>query len=217
MRCLQAVLVCEGPSDEWFLPVLLQRATHLLCLESFPGDVDVRDVRVLGADHQRPEEIAKAVIRERDAFDVLVYHHDGSPHRKAVEKIDEVRRALEDAGSREPFVPVVPVVETEAWILADPEALATVLSVPVARVRELLPQQPKQAEQQADPKELLRLVMRTLVRRHRRAKPDGDSMERYFSELAEIIDVSLLREVPAFADWWTSMAGALERLGFRYG
>ncbi len=211
------MLVCEGPSDEWFLPVLLQRATHQLCLEHFPGGVDVGDVRVLAVDHQRPDDIARAVARESGAYDVLLYHHDGFPQRTAAAKVDEVRRAIVEAGSTELFVPVVPVVETEAWVLADPDALARVLSVPVARVRELLPRQPKQVEQQADPKELLRLVMRSLVRRHRRARPDGDSMERYFSELAEIIDLDRLRDVPAFADWWKSMAEALIRLGFRYG
>ncbi|MCG5214411.1 DUF4276 family protein [Streptosporangium soli] len=217
MRCLQSVIICEGPSDEWFLPVLLQRAMDLLCLETFPGDVDVRDVRVLAADHQRPEALAATATREHGAFDVLFYHHDGFPSRTAADKIEAVRQALSLVGVREAFVPVVPVMETEAWILADPETLAMVLSVPVEKVRALLPAQPKLVERRSEPKELLRLVMRTLVRRHRRARPDGHDVERYFSELAENVNIGLLREVPAFAEWWRAMTQAMERLGFRHG
>ncbi|PZG54117.1 hypothetical protein C1I98_04920 [Spongiactinospora gelatinilytica] len=217
MRSLQSVLVCEGRTDEWLLPVLLQRATHAICLETFPGDVEVRDVRVLRADHQIPAEIVAAVLRERGAFDVLLYHHDGAPRRTAEQKIAEVRAALDKAGVTEDCVSVVPVRETEVWILADPRTLAMALSVPEDRVRALVPAQATQAEGVPDPKAVLGQVMRSLVRRHRRVRPDGDDVERYFSEIAENLNIPLLREVPAFGDWWNEMVRALDRLGFRYG
>lgn len=217
MRVLSCILACEGESDGWFLPPLLQRAIDDLCLDRFPGTVDVRDIRRISADVQKPAEVVAASCAERGAFDVLLYHHDGYPRQIADEKIDEVVRALGAAGVGEAFVPVVPVMETEAWMLADCDALARVISASRAAVAAELPPQARLVEKQEQPKEALRRVIRSTVRRHRRARPDSDDMRRYFAALAEEIDIGLLRDVPAFARWWNDMATALDRLGYRHG
>ncbi|MFC0862520.1 DUF4276 family protein [Sphaerimonospora cavernae] len=215
MRYLTCVLVCEGVSDRWVLPVLLQRATDQLCGEACLEAVEIAEIRCLSVDHQRPEMVVEAVGRERGSFDLLFYHHDGFPRRKAADKIEAVRRALVESGTDEPLVPVVPVKETEAWLIADPDALADVLSVPLSKVCELVPGRPDLIEDQDDPKRVLVEVLGSIVRRHRRTRPDGAEVERYFTALAESIDIDRLRKVPAFAAWRHAMENALQVLGYR--
>ncbi|GAB3129689.1 hypothetical protein GCM10027161_00660 [Microbispora hainanensis] len=47
MRSLSCVLIREGPSDDWFLPILLRRALEDLVIESFPACREVQEVRSL--------------------------------------------------------------------------------------------------------------------------------------------------------------------------
>ncbi|MBE3007691.1 AAA family ATPase [Microbispora sp. NEAU-D428] len=61
MRSLSCVLIREGPSDDWFLTILLRRALEDLVIESFPACREVQEVRSLPkAGNRSPEP--KAVI-----------------------------------------------------------------------------------------------------------------------------------------------------------
>ncbi|WP_327047610.1 hypothetical protein OG320_06915 [Microbispora sp. NBC_01189] len=70
MRSLSCVLVREGPSDDWFLPILLRRALEELVIENFPACREVQEVRPLPeAGNQHPETVIKASELERGTAD----------------------------------------------------------------------------------------------------------------------------------------------------
>lgn len=210
-RYLVCALICEGNSDLWFLPGLLKRGVEHLCQEGVGCAVEVEVVPV-AADHQRPGRIVDA-LAATDRFDVLLYHHDGAPTVAAEAKIEEVRRTVLES-RREPMVPVVPLRETEAWLIADPGALALALGLAPPMLAGRLPKRPRDVEAVADPKALLNEITGLGLRRTGREKL-RDRRPGLFAELADRVDLDVLRQVPSFARWWTDMTNALETLGYK--
>lgn len=209
-RYLLALLVCEGASDEWFLPVVLRRAIQRLC-DGGPDEVQV-EVEVVRADHQRPQTIIDT-LNPVHRFEVLLYHHDGAPAATAHSKIDEVRRAV-TAVRREPFVAVVPVRETEAWLLADCEALLCAVGKGALPLLVLEVSRAKDVEGLADPKHTLNAALRMGAgRRASGSKLQADRPDIY-AAVAANLDLDRLRQVPSFQRWWDEMAQALEKMGF---
>ncbi|WP_194921003.1 DUF4276 family protein [Catenulispora rubra] len=211
IRFLLAVLVCEGASDEWFLPVLLRRAIQRLC---DGGRVEVQvEVEVAAADHQRPDTIIDA-LDELPRFDVVLYHHDGAPAASAQAKVEEVRRDV-TAVRREPFVAVVPVRETEAWLLADVATLARAVGVPSAVVIEATAARAKDVEGVADPKKALNSLAATAAGRRRSGSRLQAERPDLYAAVAADLDLDRLRQVPSFERWWDEMAQALEKMGYQ--
>jgi hypothetical protein len=210
-RHLVCHLVCEGNSDRWFFPPLFKRAVEALC-QGRNGPVVEVEVSPLWADHQRPDDILRA-LAAADRFDVLLYHHDGAPVASAEAKVAEVTEAVR-AVRKEPVVPVVPLRETEAWLIADPDALADALGLAPAVVAGLLPTRPRDSEAVFDPKALLNEAARATGRRGS-AERFRDRRPGLFADLADRIDLTRLRQVPSFERWWTDMNAALDHLGYQ--
>jgi hypothetical protein len=146
-------------------------------------------------------------------FEVLLYHHDGAPAATAQAKVDEIRRDV-TAVRREPFVAVVPVRETEAWLLADHAAVEHAVgrqAIPL-----LLVEVPRatDVEALADPKKTLNTAIAYAAgRRASGSKLQADRPDVY-ADIATNLDLDLLRRVPSFQCWWDEMAQALEKMGF---
>jgi hypothetical protein len=209
MRSLSCVLVREGPSDDWFLPIVLQRALQDLCRERFPACGEIQDIRPLPeAGNQHPGSVVAAVSAELGTFDVALYHHDGAPPGKSDAVIKRMREAWR---FREPLVTVVPVRETEAWLLADSEAIRSAL-----RVRKFpdLGVEPERVHSVRSPKERFEAIVREIA--GRRAASDH-SIRDYVTRVGANVRIDMLRRVPAFELWWNEMSDALEGLGYQHG
>jgi hypothetical protein len=216
MRVLSCVLVREGISDEWFLAPLLRRAIEQLCAEEFNGVVEVLPVFCMKADTQRPSTVIDTAADLRGTFDVLLFHRDGAPRPKSEEVIQRMSEAWQSSSANEPLVAVVPVRETEAWALADPDALRRVLALPPRVMAEFAADMRGTVEQLHDPKERLARVIGAATGT-KKPNEHTEFQQDFLDRLAERIQIARLRELPSFACWWTDMTNALENLGFRYG
>ncbi|MEU8267621.1 DUF4276 family protein [Sphaerisporangium sp. NPDC049002] len=212
MRSLSCVLVREGISDDWYLPILLRRALEVMVVERFPGCREVQEVRSLPeAGNQHPDPVLKSLEQERGTFDVVLFHHDGAPAAKSDEVIGRMRKTWEDSTFTEPLVAVVPVRETEAWLLADYGALVKVLGR--QRLAARLVSGPA-VESCRDPK----AVLEGLLKDEAGMNPGRRGVLRgFFVSVAETADISEMRKVPAFRQWWNDMIEALEGLGYQHG
>lgn len=211
MRSLACVLIREGPSDDWFLPILLRRAVEALALESFPACREVQEIRSLPqAGNQHPASVLDAVAAEHGTFDVLLYHHDGAPPGKSDPVIRRMREAWAASRFAEPLVAVVPMRETEAWLLADRPALLRVLNV-----RKLAGDfvSGGMVENCSDPKR----VVAGLLREAGFDPGRSGVLRNFYTAVAETADIDALRKVPAFRQWWNDMTEALEGLGYQHG
>lgn len=212
MRSLSCVLVREGPSDDWFLPIVLHRALQDMCRDRFPSCGEIQEIRSLPkAGNQHPDSVLAALAEEIGTFDVVLYHHDGAPRSKSDQVIKRMCEAWSSAGFREPLVSVVPVRETEAWLLADVEAIRKTL-----RVHKLpeLGFDPDRVHSVLDPKKEFEAIVRQVAGRKATSE---HGIRDYVTRIGATVQIDVLRKVPAFEQWWDEMIDALEGLGYRHG
>ncbi|SNY12270.1 DUF4276 family protein [Paractinoplanes atraurantiacus] len=210
MRYLASALISEGVSDDRFLPFLLYRALEEICLTRFEDPVDVDQVTVLRHLQRPPNvpEILGLVEENADTFHLVFVHRDRGANADRVR--DEWIAPLIKAWGRsrsERLVPVVPVRETEAWLLADGAALRAALGVQWSDAEMGVPARPKDVEAIADPK----IPIGRLARRR------GRPIEDFFEEIAESISLDVLRKVPSFDAFEQQTVEALADMGYRRG
>lgn len=208
MRYLSTALLSEGVSDDQVLPNLLGRALTELC-EAEAIEVEVAEVQPL-RNRPGPSSIDEAIAmveRNNGAFSIIFYHRDqgANPERVRKEWLEPLRQRWADR--KEQLVAVVPVRETEAWLLADGQALRKALGIPWTDAEMGLPPNPRQVEQIADPKKVLNDVTRRVSR----------SVGDHLGRLGDYVDLGRLQQVPAYRRWWDDTRDALTALGYRPG
>jgi hypothetical protein len=206
MRYLAAGLIAEGVTDDRFLRPLLSRGLEEVCAREFDESVEVSDVQVLRERVGPPAvgEILALAEGQCGSFVIIFAHRDrGANHSVRDEWIDPLRNLW--ALRKERLVMVVPVRETEAWMLADGDALRAVLRVAWPDIQLGVPTQPRKVEEIADPKQVLGRLEARVSR----------SFDAYFDRLGEEVSIDALRQVPAFGQWWEDTCSALDDVGFR--
>jgi hypothetical protein len=149
------VLVGEGPSDEGLIPHL-----ENLCIELGASEVTgiSPDFQRLGKPFRRTTlDRLQAALRLEPTANLLFVHRDADSLDSAA-RYEEIRDAVDQCRVRKPYVPVVPVQETEAWLLLDEAAIRTVAGHPKGKRPLDLPR-PRHVESIADPKEKLKLAL----------------------------------------------------------
>ncbi|MEO3745461.1 DUF4276 family protein [Plantactinospora sp. B5E13] len=207
MRYLTSALVSEGVTDDQFLPRLLGRALTELCLTEFDDVVEVADVQPLRR-RKGPcsvEEVIELVELNANSFSVVFFHHDqgAAAERLQLEWLGPLQRLWGERVER--LVAVVPIRETEAWLLADGVALRTALGVRWSDAEMGLPAHPKDVERIDDPKRILNGVLRRVSR----------SIDDHYGQLGELVSLDRLQLVPAYRRWWSDTRKALTELGYR--
>ncbi|MEM9291233.1 MAG: DUF4276 family protein [Acidobacteriota bacterium] len=211
MRSIHLALFAEGPSDHRFLPTLLLRLTEELCrsaretVEVWPEVVSLHSPDgSLKAGHNRTTRICDSALSARQAWNLLFIHADGDS--QPVEQYDQLVapaiRALRAesrlAGSHR-CIPVIPVRETESWMIADFDALCSIFrrnleNDPSDFGLDFWTKSPRRIEMVEDPKAILRAVARYGGRRSRADR----EIQRRLPAIADRARFSILRQLQAF-------------------
>jgi len=160
----------------------------------------------------RSEAILSA---SRDAFGhhILFIHADAdAPTRDKAfaERIEPGLRQVWKASKQgkdvcTELIPIIPVQATEAWLLADMQALGNLIG---ANLPSLSPQQ---IERVSQPKERLRqLAIQALTRRTRRRRFDIGEL---YEPLARYLDLKQLERLPAYQQFASDLTSTLFKLG----
>ena len=191
MRPLRSALIAEGTTDTAFLlPVLQAQLERIGWRADFEAGVIRRAVvtSVMAADR-----VAAEAAELLEISDLLFVHHDD----RESAKIDRLRERLRTVGR---VVGVVPVRETEAWVLA----AACASDRGVAMLDVAPPERGyRWVEKLADPKA-------ELGRRYAGSVP----VEDLFTLIAERADLDRLAEVPAYQSFLQDLTTALKELNF---
>jgi hypothetical protein len=196
MKELRYTLLSDGSSDSALIPVLtwlLQ--THLVDCAIQHEWADLR-----GVPKSLKDTFSKRIKLAVELYpcELLFIHRDAEkePRQK---RVDEIRKAKEEAGESlsVPTVCVVPVRMTEAWLLFDETALRRAAANPNGKHPLQLPNL-TQLEDKPDPKRLLYnlLIEASGLGSNRRRKL---RVEELVHRVAEFIDdFASLRAMPAF-------------------
>ena len=219
MRYLGLALFAEGPTDHRFLRPVLSRLTEDICLRECPEQVEMGAMLELhspgpASDAPRGERIFMAAKGSQAAWHILFVHADGagSPSVARAEQIIPAfeRIAADLEGMRE-AIAVVPVRETEAWALCDPDAIRTVLGTTLSSEELSLPEHAGRVETIADPKALLQTIG-AQVAGSRRGTRRSVGSPYFLQRLGEYARLDRLRGVPAFQQLEADLREALTRL-----
>lgn len=196
MKELRYTLLSDGSSDSALIPVL----TWLL--QAHLVDCAIQHE---WADLRRVPKSLKDTFSKRIKLAVelypceLLFIHRDAEKEPRQKRVDEIRKAKEEAGESVsvPTVCVVPVRMMEAWLLFDETALRRAAANPNGKHPLQLPDLTK-LEDKPDPKELLYKLLSEAsgLGSHRRKKL---RVEELVHRVAEFIDdFASLRAMPAF-------------------
>lgn len=212
MAELRFALIGEGNTDEALLPVI-QWLLH----------EHLQSVTVVGlfANRARTTVPRSRTLAERIAsvlagapWHVVSVHRDADRAGRTA-RVDEIERAADRAqisvASRRPVVPIVPVRETEAWLLFDEAALRAGAGNPNGTMDLQLPR-PARVESLSDPKRNLRDLLYTAsgLRGRHRDRLTIDPLQVSNS----INDFSPLRDLPAFRAFENDVKQIIDRQGW---
>jgi hypothetical protein len=197
---VQFALLCEGSTDLAALPALVEKAIQGLLAEDGVHAHFEWNIAPGGV----PSDDRIGAAAQGAAYDVVLAHRDGAG------RSDEVRKAILALGA----VPVVPVREMEAWLIAEPEAFSRAARVPPDRLPAGLPRG-RAAETVADPKVVMDEILAACFRKPPRGGRFRD-LERYLEIVAAEVRLPTLRELTAFLSLMTDLRDALTRMGWPF-
>lgn len=154
---VQFVLISEGTSDHGLVSHLESVCIHLGADEVLGSAIDAQRLSsAIGI--KVTDKIKVAVALEPHANLFLIHRDADSPDARP--RYEEIQRAVLECDLQAAWAAVIPVQETEAWLLLDEEAIRRVASRPSGRLPLGLPG-PKAVESLANPKEHLKRALAT--------------------------------------------------------
>ena len=172
---MRFLLVCEDNSDTP-LAAHIQRL-----LETFGHRQVAFDTSTYG--RQLVDKVRNG-LKLAPHYDLLFVHRD-SDNARPEARYGEITIAVQDAPFDGPWVGIVPVRTTEAWLLLDETAIRKAIRKPNARGSLTLPT-PGEIERRADPGEILATALldasETRGRRREDTRRDLPSLRRYLLE-----------------------------------
>lgn len=216
MHYLGLALYAEGSTDYSFLRPLLLRLCEDLCVEA-DSPVDIGEI--LALDHplsmagaSRAERIARAAQDAAPAWNILFVHADADGDAKSAlrERIEPGLCLVRQAGiDRTEGVAVIPVRETEAWAVADADAVRNVMGTTLDDERLGLTVRGRALEGVTNPKAILETAFNAAGMGPRRKRINVAAL---FNALGEQVALQILRCLPSFVSMENELRAALQRL-----
>ena len=203
MKNVALALYAEGSTDQLFLPEVIRRTAKQNLIQSGQQYIDVKPVDPISFSKtgMKQDECILQAARRAASYNILIIHADAD-YRTAERALKErfypgyslVQQAQEAVCRC--VLPIVPVQMTEAWMLADPEALRAALGTS-KKVQDLgLPLKAKLVEADSDPKHTLKMIVsKANTHRSRQRFVEVNSL---YTFLGRKVDLSRLRDVPAY-------------------
>ena len=212
---LAYALFCEGPSDFAYSEVLIPRL-----IDSIVSDLGVRPVDRpdapalhLGQPNRAVEVVAMEACRSKDTFHLAFIHADTGGRNQEGGALDGrsvayCRKMHEICDFPQPrCVLLRPRHETEAWALADPNAVLDAMGYRGPAAGLGLPSNPRDAEHHQNPKSCLASAVRRVSNNPRRRA------HTLLPAIAQRQSIAELRRSASFSDFESRLKTALQDLG----
>ena len=185
MISVRFLLVCEGPSDRNLVRHLERCCIFAGADEASGVAPDLR--RLQEPIGNRVSEKLKVALQLEPTVDFAFLHRDADS-QNAQPRHDEIREAVQKVAAELQYVAVVPVQETEAWLLLDESKIRRVAENPNGRSSLKIPR-PSAIESIASPKEHLeQIILEASERSGRRREKIRNSLPQKKQQLIEGLD-----------------------------
>lgn len=221
MNMLVMGLYVEGPTDNRFLPVIIQRTTEQILLQYDRFEVIVLEPIIMKKYQNiahRNEGILQAA-RDACGFHALIVHADadGPTQDEAFRNRFEPGNTLVQACTEnvcENLIPLIPVRMVEAWMLADRDQFLKALGIKMSQQELGLYSKAKQVESYHDPK----AVIAKVIQQTYPDKPQhwGRIRGQLYADLAPMIRLSRLKDIPAYQQFVSDLTATLKAINIIY-
>ncbi|HEU5230856.1 MAG TPA: DUF4276 family protein, partial [Ktedonobacteraceae bacterium] len=217
MKNVAVALYAEGPTDQLFLPEVIHRTVKQNLNRSGQQSIDVKPVDPISFSKtgMKQDECILQAARRAANYNILIVHADAD-HRTEEKALKErfnpgyllVQQAQEHVCRC--VLPIVPVRMTEAWMLADPEALRAALGTSKNAQELGLPLKAKLVENDSDPKQTLKMIVgKANTHRSRQRHLEVTTL---YTLLGRTIDLSRLSNVPAYQRFVHALVNAFRTI-----
>lgn len=209
MQDIFFVFYGEAKADYLFVQRIVLRYLNRLLPHIAFESIEVRHLEG-NSEQERFINLAK----ENAGYHFIVIHIDADDNdeTKALENhflpAYELIQNLETANKQ--LIPIIPIKETEAWLLADYTAFKEVIGTNLSAKMLGFPAQAHEVERLNKPKEILNTAIS--LARSKRRRIDLDEL---YQPMGELISLDILEKIPAFQKFQQRMLKLLLELGFR--
>ena len=203
-RSVSFAFLCEGSSDRGLIAHLETLLVHFGAQEAtgMPGPQK----------GTIPARLQQLLAEATGAGINMVFIHRDSdgPDREGRER--EIRQGVEESGFPHPFIPVIPVQETEAWLLLDEQAIRDVVASKGKQPLRL--PKPNAIEGTRKPKEILqKALLAASETSGRRLKKEKNSFNHHRRMLLQRFDpFGAVRDLPSWQRLERDIQRALAQL-----
>jgi hypothetical protein len=217
MHYLGLALYAEGPTDYYFLTPLLLRLCQDICVREANQPVEMSEEVIPLSEPPslkrmpREERILSAAKLARGAWSIVFIHTDGEgdPVRVRAERAQPaIDRLWHDCRNDGIGVAVIPIRETEAWALADGDAIRRIFGTTLDDAQLGLPRLAL-VESSPDPKATLKsawMATNPPVRKRRQG------ISPLLNALGDSVSLECLRQLSGFRALETELRQALQAL-----
>ncbi len=221
MNTIIFALYAEGRTDERFLPLIIQRTAIDILIRQGKKIVYVADPVVLIPESPEPSSRAERILRaaqQASGYHALIVHADAD-HPAADQAMKEriqpgFERVLTERDKDKVcrhLVPIIPIRMTEAWMLADIEALQEVIGTDIDAEGLGISKKSRNIEADTDPKQTIKDAIRNAeaLRSSRRRRIKIGSL---YEPLAGRIRLERLQLLSAYRQFADDLAETLAEL-----
>ncbi|SMC06822.1 protein of unknown function [Rubrobacter radiotolerans DSM 5868] len=204
------MFIGEGPFDERLVPHL-RRCCVLAGADEADG-ITVPFTKLEGRiGHSIPEKLAAALKYESDV-NLLIVHRD-SDSRDPEPRYEEIHRAVSEVSHSLKYVPVVPIQETEAWLLLDEQAIRNIADNPRGTIQLNLPAA-NRVEDIPSPKEFLhRTILKASEQTGRRYRRIEQKISQKCGLMLDALDPEgPVKDVPSWRRMFVDLKSAISTL-----
>jgi hypothetical protein len=207
MNVISTAFWGEGPSDERFLPKIIQRTLESVLLQCAQGEWEVLEPCIMKSAASNFVEQVIDIAQKSVGFTLVFVHTDADAsdeNQKAMPfkvnpALERLNQLSEDMYCKH-IVAVIPVTKVENWKLSDLEALQSIFGVSLDWTKLGLNIGVQQLEQRANSKELLEDAMKAATQLRGRRR-NSFTLEDIDETLAKRISMQNIARFKSFQNF----------------